>query len=201
MNLGLVPIELAVLAGLFAFNALISAAEIAMASLSRGRMSAISEKHPSWQGPLDLWRDHPSQLLTTILVSSNLAVVGLSTVMAVVFVQFNEQALWPGWAISTLSGLASVFVVLLSEIAPKVVARRHPESVATVVIPLLLVLETALGPLIRLVVRFIRLLTRPFGTEDGEGMPGVTEEELVHMVDEGERAGALDREESEMIQS
>lgn len=201
MNPGFLPIELAVIAALSVFNALVSAAEIAMASLSRGKLAEMSENHPGWSGPLALWRDHPSQLLTTILVSSNLAVVGLSTVMAILAVQLNQQLAWPGWALSTLSGLASVAVVLLSEITPKVLARRRPEQVATVVIPLLMLLEGALGPLIRLVVRLIRWLTLPFGGEEGEGLPGVTEEELVHLVDEGARAGALEQEESEMIQS
>jgi CBS domain containing-hemolysin-like protein len=190
-----------VIAALFGLNAMISAAEIAMASLSRAKLGEVSEDHPAWRVPLALWRDHPSQLLTTILVSSNLAVVGLSTIMAVLAVQMNQGLQWPNWAVTAASALASIGVVLLSEIAPKVVAKRHPERVAVFVIPLLLVLETALGPLIRLVVRFIRLLTSPFGTDDGEGLPSATDEELVLLAEEGAKSGHLDREESEMIQS
>jgi CBS domain containing-hemolysin-like protein len=190
-----------VIAILFVLNALISAGEIAMASLSRAKLGELSEAHPSWRVPLTLWRDHPSQLLTTILVSSNLAVVGLSTIMAVLAVQMNEALAWPNWLVTAVSGMASIGVVLLSEIAPKVVAKRHPERVAYLVIPVLLGLETALGPLIRLVVRFIRLLTSPFGTDDGEGLPSITDDELVLLAEEGAKSGHLEQEESEMIQS
>jgi len=201
LNASFIPIELMVIGALCVLNALISAGEIAMASLSRAKLGELSESHPAWQVPLTLWRDQPTQLLTTILVSSNLAVVGLSTIMAVLAVQMSEGQGWPNWLVTTASGLASIAVVLLSEIAPKVVAKRHPERVAYLVIPVLLVLETALGPLIRLVVRFIRLLTSPFGTDDGEGLPSVTEEELVLMAEEGAKSGHLEQEESEMIQS
>ena len=201
MNPGLLPAELAVVAGLFLFNALISAAEIAMASLNRAKLNELAESHPAWRAPLTLWRDQPSQLLTTILVSSNLAVVGLSTIVAALALQMGDNQAWPGWMITTASALASVAIVLLSEIAPKVVAKRHAERVAVAVLPLLMVLETGLGPLIRMVVRLIRWLTRPFGVDDGEALPSVTEEELVQMVDDGAKTGALEQEESEMIQS
>ena len=204
MNLSFIPLELLGLGILFVLNAMISAAEIAMASLSRAKMSELIDKHPSWRTALRLWRDHPSQLLTTILVSSNLAVIGLSSLLTVIGLQLGQDgqdALGPKWVITVLSLVASVAVVLLSEIAPKVVAKRHPERVAFLAIPLLLVLETLLGPLIRQIVKLIRWLTRPFGGEEGESLPSVTEEELVHLVDESAKAGALEQEESEMIQS
>lgn len=201
MSLGFIPVELLVIAALFVLNALISAAEIAMASLSRAKVSELSDTYPHWRGPLTLWRDHPNQLLTTILVSSNLAVVGLSTSMAVLAVQMNAGGSLAAWVVTTASALASITVVLLSEVAPKVIAKRHPEKVAHLVIPLLLVLEWALGPLIRIVVRFMRLLTSPFGTDDGVGLPSVTDEELVLMAEEGAKSGHLEQEESEMIQS
>jgi CBS domain containing-hemolysin-like protein len=195
------PIEFAVLGVLFVLNALISASEIAMASLSRAKMSELSERHPSWSNALLLWRDHPSQLLTTILVCSNICVIGLSSVTTVIGLDLNRQLAWPDWGVAAATMTVSVLVVLLSEIAPKVLAKRHPEQVATFSIPMLRVLETLLGPIIRQLVKLIRWLTRPFGGEEGESLPTVTEEELVHLVDESVEAGTLDKEESEMIQS
>ena len=197
----MLSLELAVLAALFVLNAIFAAAEIAMASLSRAKLSELAERHPSWARPLQLWREHPSQLLTTILVSSNLAVIGLSSASTVISLQLESDFAWPHWMTAAIALSFSAFVILLSEIAPKVVAKRHPERVAFFVIPILQWVETFLGPFIRLLVKMISWLTRPFGGQEGESLPTVTEEELVHLVDEGAKAGALEQEESEMIQS
>jgi len=196
-----ISLELFVLVALFGLNGIFSAAEIAMASLSRGKLSELAERHPSWRKALELWKNNPSQLLTTILVSSNLAVIGLSSVSTVMSLELEQQYLWDKWMVAAFALGLSVIATLLSEIAPKVVAKRHPERVAFLVIPILQVVETVLGPFIRLLVKFIRFLTRPFGGEDGEDFPSVTQEELVHLVDESAKAGALEVEESEMIQS
>ncbi|HTB22840.1 MAG TPA: hemolysin family protein [bacterium] len=201
MPSGLLPFEWLLIAGLFAFNAVVSAAEIAMASLSRGKLSELSEEHPGFERVLSLWKEHPSQLLTTILVSSNLAVVGLSTVAALMAVQMNAGLNWSPWVVSILSALASLLVVLFSEIAPKLAAKRRPERIALLTLPLLNLLEAALGPMIRRLVGLIGWATGPFGGGQADGLPTVTEEELVHMVDEGTRSGTLEPEESAMIQS
>ncbi len=192
---------MAILATLFVMNAIFSAAEIAMASLSRGKLSELAERHPSWAKALNLWKNNPSQLLTTILVSSNLAVIGISSVATVLSLQMEVDLGWPKWLVGAFALSLSVAATLLSEIAPKVVAKRHPERVAYLVIPILQLVETLLGPFIRLLVKLISLLTRPFGGQEGDSLPSVTEEELVHLVDESAKAGALEQEESEMIQS
>jgi CBS domain containing-hemolysin-like protein len=197
----LLSLELFALAVIFVLNAIFAAAEIAMASLSRAKLSEMASRHPSWRTALELWKNNPSQLLTTVLVSSNIAVVGLSSVSTVLGLEMHRSYAWPDWLVAAFVVSLSVLATLLSEIAPKVLAKRHPERVAFMVIPIMQVVETILGPFIRLLVKLIRLLTRPFGGEEGESFPSVTEEELVHLVDESAKAGALEQEESEMIQS
>ncbi len=195
------PLLLTAFLGLFLLNALFSAAEIAMASLSRAKMSELADRHPSWRSALEAWRDNPSKLLTTILVSSNIAVIGLSTASTLMALELEEVHGLPGWAVAVFSFALSVLATLASEIAPKVVAKKHAERVAVVVIPLLRVMEPLLGPVIRVLVKLISWGTRPFGGEEGESLPTVTEEELRHLVDEGAKAGAIEHEESRMIQS
>jgi putative hemolysin len=197
----LISIELIVLAVLFILSAIFAAAEIAMAALTRSKLSELAERHPSWRASLELWREHPSQMLTTVLVSSILAVVSLTTVSTMISLEMEVTYGWPKWLVTAFALGLSAFVTLLSEIAPKVLAKRHPEKVAFLVIPIVQLVETVLGPFIRLLVKLISLLTRPFGGEEGDSLPTVTEEELVHLVDEGAKTGALEKEESEMIQS
>src|SRR5665213_359920 len=198
---GLLFLEIVFIVGLFAFNAFLSAAEIAMATLSRGKLSDLSERHQGFSRVLALWKEQPSQVLTTILVCSNLAIVVLSTIAAVMAVQLNAGLAWTPWVVSVLSAVVSLLVVLFSEIAPKLAAKRNPERAVLLTLPMLSVLQLVLGPLIRRLVTFIAWSTRLFGGGNSDSLPSVTEEELVHMVDEGTKAGALEPEESAMIQS
>jgi putative hemolysin len=185
----------------FTLNALFSAAEIAMASLSRAKMTELGQRYPHWRPALEAWRDNPGKLLTMILVSSNIAVVALSTLSTLMALELQQVHGFPGWLVAALSLALSVVATLTSEIAPKVVAKKHPERVAYVVTPMLRVMEPFLGPLIRVLVKVISWLTRPFGGEGSDSLPTVTEEELKHLIDEGAKAGAIDREEGEMIRS
>ena len=197
----MVSLELLALFIIFILNAIFAAAEIAMASLSRAKLSDMAARHPTWRTALELWKSNPSQLLTTVLVSSNIAVVGLSSVSTMLGLEMHRAYEWPDWLVASFVLTLSILATLLSEIAPKVLAKRHPERVAFLVIPIMQVVEIFLGPFIRLLVKLIRWMTKPFGGEDGESFPSVTEEELVHLVDESAKAGALEQEESEMIQS
>ncbi len=197
----MIPIEVLALLVLFVLDAYFSAAEIAMSSLSRYKLDAMAVKHPSFATLLLGFKINPSRLLTTILVSSNLTVIAFSSTATALGLTLSEGSGLPSLWVGSLTLLLSAMTILVAEIAPKVVAKRHPERVAELVIPGLRLTEFALGPFIRLIVAFISWLTRPFGGGAQGELPQVSEEELVHMLDEGTRGGVIDREEGEMIQS
>ena len=193
--------DLIILALLFLLAAFYAAAEIAMASLTRFKITELSEKHPSYASMLERFKLNPSRLLTTIIVSSNLVVIAFSSTATALSFRLSAEYGVGQALVSLLTLGASVMVVLAAEIAPKIVAKRHPEKVAILVLPGLQISEVILGPLIRLLIAVIRWATRPFGGGEVTEMPVVTEEELVRIVDEGARDGVIDKEESEMIQS
>jgi CBS domain containing-hemolysin-like protein len=198
----MISLEFLFLVVLFLSAAYFSAAEIAMTALNRFKIAELAEQHPSNAKILERWQHNPSRLLTTIIVCSNLTVVAFSSI-ATLF-SFNLSPAGSSLSQAVASSLAialSVLVVLLAEIAPKLLAKRHPERVALLVLPGLRLVEFLLGPVIRMLVGLIRALLQPFGGAEGSGLPVVTEEELVRMVDEGARDGVIEKEESEMIQS
>ncbi len=197
----MVALEIMALALLFLLDAFYSAAEIAMASLNRYKIAEMAELNPGYAVLLERWKINPNRLLTTILVSSNLVVIAFSSIATALSFSLSQELGVNHVLVGALAMLVSVLAVLLAEIAPKILAKRHPEKVALLVLPGLRVTETLLGPLIHLVVGLIQALTRPFGGGNSTEMPMVTEEELVRIVDEGARDGIIEKEESEMIQS
>lgn len=195
------PIELFLLLFLFLLNAYISGGEIALVALGPHHMREIARRHPRWAPTLEVWSKHPSQMITTILVTSNIAIIAFSSVATALSLRLSEAYQWDPLLVSAVTLGVSGVAVLFTEIAPKVVAKRHPARVAVLVIPGLIFVEKALGPFIRLLVKAIRALTRPFGGEEGDSLPLVTEEDLVRVVDESARGGAIETEEKEMIRS
>lgn len=194
-------LELIVLALLFGLDAFFSAAEIAMTSLSRYKLEELAERHPSYAELLNRFRHNPSRLLTTIIISSNLTVIAFSSVATTMTLRHQDAGGNSAMLAQVMTILLSVVTVLLAEIAPKILAKRHSERVAEMSLPGLRLTEILLGPLVRLIVGTIRWMTKPFGGGDVAEMPVVTEEELVRLVDEGARGGVIEKEESEMIQS
>jgi putative hemolysin len=180
-----------------------AAAETALTSLPRLSLRRLAEERPKYAAMLKGFESDAGRLLTTIIVSSSLAVISFSFLASALTAGFlGDQASLPqrlgAWGLSLL---ASTVMLLAAEIAPKVVAKRQPEAVALAVLPLLGPAEQVLGPLVRLLMRVVNLLSRPFGGGRFEHVPVVTEEEIRQTVAEGEREGVLEKEEREMIHS
>jgi CBS domain containing-hemolysin-like protein len=183
--------------------AFFAAAETALTSLPRLSLRRLAEERPRYAAMLQAFEGDAGRLLTTIIVSSNLAVISFSFLASALTAGYlsAEDALpqrLAGWALSLL---ASALMLLAAEIAPKVVAKRRPEAVALAVLPLLGPAERVLGPLVRVLMRAVNLLARPLGGGSFERVPVVTEEEIRLAVAEGEREGVLEKEEREMIHS
>jgi len=199
----LILIEAATLGILFVLNVLFSAAETAMTALPRLTVKRLMDEHFRLAGTLEAWLANPGKMLTTIIVSSNLSVIAFSFVASALTSQLvtEEHNLvriifsWLG------SALVSVVVLLLAEITPKVLAKRRSEKVALLVMPVLQVVEHFLGPLVRFLLKFISMITWPFGNISLDEIPVMTEDDLRQMVSEGEKGGVLEKEEREMIHS
>ena len=89
-------------------------------------------------------------------------------------------------------------MLIFGEISPKSLAKESPERFAMFSAPILRVFLTILRPLNFLFALWKRLLNKIFHKAEDEG---ITEEELITMVDQAEDEGGLDQHESELIRS
>ena len=117
-----------------------------------------------------------------------------ATLSTLLFIKLIGQA--DGPAVSTI--VLTVVVLIFGEISPKSLAKESPEAFAMFSAPLLRLFMAVLTPLNFLFGLWKKLLTRLFHKESDEG---ITDEELVTMVEEAEDQGGLDREESQLIRS
>jgi putative hemolysin len=95
--------------------------------------------------------------------------------------------------------VATTYVsLILGELVPKQLALRNPERIAALVAPLMVGLSRGAAPVVWLLRASSALVLRLFGAR--RPAPGVTEEEVRAIVQEGAAAGAIAAEEGQMIQ-
>ncbi|MBQ8928559.1 MAG: HlyC/CorC family transporter [Oscillospiraceae bacterium] len=172
-----------------------SATETAFNSLSRIRMkNRADEGNKRAVLALDLL-EHYDKLLSTILIGNNIvniACTALATLLCVRLIGDEDL----GATAATV--IVTVVLLVFGEIAPKSIAKENPERVAMLSAPLLRCFLVVLTPLNWVMGLWQRLLTNIFKSS---GDAGITEQELLTIVDEAEQGGGIDADESELIRS
>ena len=185
---------IAALVVLVSFSAYFSASETAFTSLNRIRLRSKAENGDGRAAlALRLSEDY-DRFLSTILIGNNIVNISASTVGTVLFTKHIGDAYGP--LVSTI--VLTAVVLIFGEISPKSLAKENAESFAMFSAPFLRVFLLVLRPVNFLFAQWKRLLSRVFRHSDDEG---ITEEELITMVDQAENEGGLDQDESQLIRS
>jgi len=183
----------------FIMSAFFSGAETALVSINWIRLEHWLEKGRGSARVLERFVADPQRMLGTTLVGTNIAVVMTSSLVSW---QLSEAA--PGWS-HALVGVVSTLVVapallVICEIIPKVVGRRHSDSIILKVIHPLRVFYYVLSPIILLTTGVASVLLRPFGIRGRKWRKRLTKDQLrLLLTSEGEAAGAVDEQETRLI--
>ncbi|MEG1427178.1 MAG: hemolysin family protein, partial [Oscillospiraceae bacterium] len=94
--------------------------------------------------------------------------------------------------------VTTVVVLIFGEITPKSLAKENPEGFAMAVAPVVNVLNILFSPINFLLVKFKMMISKLFRVKNSGG---ITENELLTLVDEAEHDGGIDEHESELIRN
>jgi CBS domain containing-hemolysin-like protein len=133
------------------------------------------------------------KLLSTILIGNNIVNISAASISTVLFTRFWGEL---GPTLSTV--VLTLVVLVFAEISPKSLAKENPEQFAVALLPVIKFFMTLLTPLTFLFSLWKVLLRKVFHLHQ-EG--GITEEELITMVDQAETEGGLDEDESDLIRA
>ncbi len=181
------------LIALVALSAFFSASETAYTSLNKARlknMAANGDRRA--EKALKLAEDY-DRLLSGILVGNNIVNILSASLATVLFVRVIGGA-----GVSVSTAVMTVVVLMFGEIAPKSIAKDRPEQLALAFYPALNAIVILLTPIIFLTSCWQKLIYRVFKPADDRG---ITEEELITIVEEAENEGEIDEHESELIRS
>ena len=178
---------------LIAFSAYFSATETAFTSLNRIRLKTKADSGNRAAARTLAIAEEYDKLLTTILIGNNIVNITATTVATVLCTKWFKEY---GPTVSTVA--LTVIILIFGEVSPKSLAKESPERFAMFAAPLLKVLMIVLTPLSIMFSGWKKLMSMVIkGGEDD----GITEEELVGMVEQAENEGGLDEHESDLIRN
>lgn len=178
---------------LIVFSAFFSAAETAFTSLNRVRLKAKADGGNTGAAQTLALAENYDKLLTTILIGNNVVNITATAVCTALFLDLLGAY---GPTVSTI--VLTILILIFGEVSPKSLAKERSESFAMFATPFMRFLTALFTPLTVLFAQWRKLLTLLFHKRKEEG---ITEEELVTMVDQAESEGGLDENESELIRS
>ena len=178
---------------LIALSGFFSASETAYTSLNRIRLKTKADNGNKRAAHTLELADNFDKLLSTLLIGNNIVNITATTVATVLFTRWYHAY---GPTISTV--VLTILILIFGEVSPKSLAKESPEVMAMAACPLLRVLMVVFTPLSALFTLWKKLLGRIF---HHSGDDGITEEELVGMVDQAETEGGLDEHESDLIRA
>jgi CBS domain containing-hemolysin-like protein len=174
-------------------SAYFSATETAMSALNRVRIKNKAEDGNKRAKLVLSLVDEYDRLLSCILIANNIVNLSAASLGTVLFTRYHATY---GATISTI--VLTVVILIFGEITPKSLAKDQPERFAMASAPILRIFLFLLTPLNAFFSLFYKLAAKLVRSSEEEG---ITEEELITMVEEAESEGGLDAHESQLIRA
>jgi putative hemolysin len=216
-------LEVLVCAALVAVASFMSAAEIALFSLSRFQLRSLKERFRSSHRKIKRLLSDPGGLLITVLVVNEVVNITLSAVIAEIVARRWEtsgghimRSIFPHapeWSLQMTVGIliTTPVVLIFCEITPKAIAARANQVTSLLSAGPLSIVYDLLKPVRAVLKNVLRLVSRWSGGKAGgefdqaeghsEEKPLLREEEFLSMVEEGHREGAIQQTEMELIRN
>lgn len=173
------------------FSAFFSMSETAFSSVSETRLRmAIENKVIGAKKALYLY-ERFDKTITTLLIGNNLVNVLLSTI-AVIF--FTDLAIKQEFISLVTTLVITITLLIFGEIVPKMIAKKHSESICTKVAIIVLIICYILYPLVLFFVGLQRLI---IGNKKDDNQ--MEKEELNVIIDELEDSGEIENGEADVL--
>lgn len=175
------------------FSAFFSASETAYSTCNKIRLKQLANRGDDRSEKVLRLAEEYDKLISGILVGNNFVNIFASTLATLLFTKMLAEN---GATVSTV--VMTIVVLIFGEITPKTIAKNNPDEIVLTFYPLLKFILTILTPFTFVFGLWQNLINLIFKPSDNKGMSG---EELITMIEEVEKEGSIEKEESELIQS
>ncbi len=181
-------------------SAFFSATETAFSTFSRTRMRMMADDGSKRAAQVIKISEDYDRMISTVLIGNNIVNILASSIATLLFTDLLAKSVQNSADLgATLSTIVMTVVVLIfGEITPKTMAKNNPEKFTMFSAPVMNVFLFILTPFSYIFKKWQDLLGRLFKSNEDKGM---TEEELISIIEEAEEEGDIDVEESNLIKS
>ncbi|MBD5802478.1 Magnesium and cobalt efflux protein CorC [Azoarcus sp. Aa7] len=201
--------EIILLIALILLNGVFAMSEIALVTARRARLTRLAEDGDAAAVVAIKLGEEPTRFLSTIQIGITSigilnGIVGEAALAAPLAMWLQELGL--AQRPSEIGATVLVVVVItyvsivVGELVPKRIGQINPEGIARLVARPMNALSVASRPFVRLLSWSTALLLTLLGKRD-EAAPGVTEEEIHALLEEGSEAGVIEKNEHEMVRN
>jgi putative hemolysin len=207
-------LQILILIILIFFNAIFAAAEIAVISLSEGKVRKQAEEGDKRAGKLLGLMQDPDNFLSAIQIGVTLAGFLASAYAADTFsdrlvrwlvdarqVTIVSEGTLNAVSVVVITLVLSYFTLVFGELVPKRLAMKKTEKVARATCGVVCALSTVFRPVIWLLSRTTNGILRLLHVDPEDTGEQVSEDEIRMMVDIGEEKGAIEASEKELIEN
>ena len=201
--------ELAIIAVLLVLNGIFSMSELAIVAAKRVRLQRQAEQGDAGARAALAIAANPGDFLSTVQVGITLVGVVASVYGgATVAEQLTVQLASVPWLAEHAETAALVIVVagitylsvIIGELVPKRIALGAPERVAALVARPMRIVSAFASPIVRLLTGSTQLILRLFGVR-GVPEPGLTEDEIHAVIEQGAESGVVPEVEHEIVEN
>lgn len=182
------------LGALLFMSAFFSATETAFTSFNSVRMKNTASNGDAKAALVLRLTENFDRVLTTLLIGNNIVNISMASIGALIFTRSFGDI---GVTIST--AVITILVLVFGEILPKTFAKESPERFAMFAAPTVRVLTVIFAPLNGFFAWGKDRITSTFNVAAEE--KGITEEELLTIVEEAQIDGGINEEEGDLIRS
>ncbi len=175
-------------------SAFFSSAEIAYNSASVYKMRAKAEEGDKRAIRAQKIRDRYAETLSTVLVGNNLVNIATTSVITVLAIDIMGAQ---GQAYAEL--ITTIVLLIFGEIVPKIMGVEYCNALVLVYSAPLRFFMALFKPVVWIVTKFVNVLSRLWTPKDVS--PGMTDEEMVMVVESIQDEGVITESEGELIKS
>ncbi len=191
-------LQIVIIIACIIFSAYFSATETAFSSFNRIRVKNLAEKGNKKADLVLKLDERYDTLISTILIGNNIVNILASSLTTILFIDLLKEGKLASFASAIATAVLTIVILTFGEISPKTVAKKAPESFALFSAPIINFFVIILTPLTFIFRQLQKLLAKMFKSDDDKGM---TEEELISIIEEAEEEGDFNKEESTLIKS
>jgi len=189
------PGAIVVVCVLAALSFFFSISETSIIALSKIRLRHMVSKGVKRAQSIQRLATKLDKFIVGILVGNNFVNISLSAIVTAIFVQLLGYELGP--LVST--GITTLFILILCEITPKILATKYPEKIALITAPVMEVFINLIRPIVLVFTGISNIILKILRIPTGGRSPLITEEELKLMIEVGKEEGVVSDEERKML--